>query len=119
MFIPPAEAGVSDCLLIEKNELTSGSTWHAAGNIPTYAGSWLGMRAGNWSLYKTLGDKTDAPITIVTQGRLGSPHQDRMDLYKHLVGISTSAGFDLDLITPQDMEKITIHPGKRRDWRYP
>ena len=30
-------AGVSDCLLIEKDELTSGSTWHAAGNIPTYA----------------------------------------------------------------------------------
>ena len=34
------EAGISDCLLIEKNELTSGSTWHAAGNIPTYANSW-------------------------------------------------------------------------------
>ena len=60
-----AEAGVSDCLLIEKNELTSGSTWHAAGNIPTYAASWLGMRAGNyaWNLYKDLGDKVDSPIT--------------------------------------------------------
>jgi dimethylglycine dehydrogenase len=40
---------VSDCLLIEKEELTSGSTWHAAGNIPTYATSWLGMRAGNYA----------------------------------------------------------------------
>ncbi|MYH89920.1 MAG: FAD-dependent oxidoreductase, partial [Gammaproteobacteria bacterium] len=29
------KAGVRDCLLIEKNELTSGSTWHAAGNVPT------------------------------------------------------------------------------------
>jgi dimethylglycine dehydrogenase len=48
------QAGVRDCLLIEKAELTSGSTWHAAGNIPTYSNSWLGMRAGNyaWSLYK-------------------------------------------------------------------
>ncbi len=34
-----AHAGVTDCLLIEKDELTSGSTWHAAGNIPTYATS--------------------------------------------------------------------------------
>ena len=112
-----AEAGVSDCLLIEKNELTSGSTWHAAGNIPTYAGSWLGMRAGNyaWSLYKTLGDKTDAPITYRHTGAFWpAHHQDRMDLYKHLVGISTSAGFDLDLITPQDMEKMHPYyiPGK-------
>ena len=106
-----AEAGVSDCLLIEKNELTSGSTWHAAGNIPTYAGNWLGMRAGNyaWSLYKELGDKVDAPITYRHTGAFWPAHtEDRMDLYKHLVGISTSAGFDLDLITPQEME--ALHP---------
>ncbi|MGC6485969.1 MAG: GcvT family protein [Candidatus Puniceispirillales bacterium] len=106
-----AEAGVADCLLIEKNELTSGSTWHAAGNIPTYAGSWLGMRAGNyaWSLYKDLGDKVDSPITYRHTGAFWPAHtEDRMDLYRHLVGISTSAGFDLDLITPQDME--AMHP---------
>ena len=30
-----AKAGWSDCLLLEKNELTAGSTWHAAGNVPT------------------------------------------------------------------------------------
>ena len=34
------QAGVDDCVLIEKDELTSGSTWHAAGNIPTCANSW-------------------------------------------------------------------------------
>lgn len=106
-----AEAGVSDCLLIEKNELTSGSTWHAAGNIPTYAGSWLGMRAGNyaWSLYKTLGDKVDSPITYRHTGAFWPAHtEDRMDHYKYLVGISTSAGFELDLITPKDM--AAMHP---------
>ena len=59
------QAGVRDCLLIEKDELTSGSTWHAAGNIPTYATSWLGMRAGNyaWRLYRDLGDQVGSPIT--------------------------------------------------------
>ena len=39
------KAGLDECLLIEKNELASGSTWHAAGNIPVYAKSWLGMPA--------------------------------------------------------------------------
>ncbi|TIO12198.1 MAG: FAD-dependent oxidoreductase, partial [Mesorhizobium sp.] len=28
------KAGWTDCVLLEKNELTSGSTWHAAGNVP-------------------------------------------------------------------------------------
>ncbi len=104
-------AGIADCLLIEKDELTSGSTWHAAGNIPTYATSWLGMRAGNyaWSLYKDLGDTVDAPITYRHTGAFWPAHtEDRMDLYRHLVGISKSAGFDLSILTPAEME--AMHP---------
>ena len=31
-----ARAGWTDCVLVEKNELTSGSTWHAAGNVPSF-----------------------------------------------------------------------------------
>lgn len=104
-------AGVSDCLLIEKNELTSGSTWHAAGNIPTYATSWLGMRAGNyaWRLYKDLGETVGSPITYRHTGAFWPAHTEaRMDFYRHLVGISKSAGFDLGLLTPDRME--AMHP---------
>lgn len=73
-----AKAGVTDTLLIEKNELTSGSTWHAAGNIPTYANSWGGMRAGNyaWRLYKGLTEEVDYPITYATPAPSG-PHTRR------------------------------------------
>ncbi|MFM9937068.1 MAG: FAD-dependent oxidoreductase, partial [Novosphingobium sp.] len=35
-----AELGWTDCLLIEKDELTSGSTWHAAGQCPSITGSY-------------------------------------------------------------------------------
>ena len=31
-----AEEGWTDCVLIEKGELTSGSTWHAAGQCPNF-----------------------------------------------------------------------------------
>ncbi len=106
-----AEAGVGDCLLIEKDELTSGSTWHAAGNIPTYANSWLGMRAGNygWRLYKDLGDRVGSPITYRHTGAFWPAHTaDRMDLYHHLVGISKSAGFELGILAPEEMEEM--HP---------
>ena len=35
--------GCTDVLLLERDELTSGSTWHAAGNVPTYSTSWSVM----------------------------------------------------------------------------
>ena len=106
-----ARAGVHDCLLIEKDELTSGSTWHAAGNIPTYATSWLGMRAGNyaWRLYRDLGDEVGAPITYRHTGAFWPAHTaDRMDLFHHLVGVSKSAGFELAMLAPAEME--AMHP---------
>ncbi len=106
-----AEAGVTETLLIEKDELTSGSTWHAAGNIPTYANSWLGMRAGNyaWRLYKDLGERLDMPITYRHTGAFWPAHtQERMDLFQHLCGVSCSAGFDLRMLTPAEMEDL--HP---------
>ena len=105
------QAGISDCLLIEKDELTSGSTWHAAGNIPTYATSWLGMRAGNyaWRLYKNLGEKVDSAITYRHTGAFWPAHnRDRMDLFNHLVGVSKSAGFKLAMLSPSEME--AMHP---------
>ena len=91
-----AMAGVTDTLLVEKNELTSGSTWHAAGNIPTYANSWSGMRAGNyaWRLYKDLAEKVDYPITYRHTGAFWPAHtEERMDLFRHLVGVSKGLRF--------------------------
>jgi heterodisulfide reductase subunit A-like polyferredoxin len=35
-----AELGWTDCILVEKDELTSGSTWHAAGQCPSITGSY-------------------------------------------------------------------------------
>jgi dimethylglycine dehydrogenase len=42
-------AGWTDCVLLEKNELTAGSTWHAAGNVPTFSTSWAVMNMQRYS----------------------------------------------------------------------
>ncbi len=44
-----AKAGWRDCILLEKNELTAGSTWHAAGNVPTFSSSWSIMNMQRYS----------------------------------------------------------------------
>ena len=106
-----SEAGVTDALLLERNELTSGSTWHAAGNVPTYATSWLGMRAGNygWALYKDLADKVGSAITYRHTGAFWPAHTTpRMEFFQHLCGISRSAGFDLRMLSPSEMDEM--HP---------
>lgn len=106
-----AAAGISDTLLVEKGELTSGSTWHAAGNIPTYATSWLGMRAGNyaWRTFKELADDPEAPITYRHTGAVWPAHTvERMELFQHLTGVSRSAGYDLAMVTPSAIE--AMHP---------
>lgn len=111
-----AEAGITETLLIEKGELTAGSTWHAAGNIPTYANSWLGMRAGNyaWALYKRLAGHPDAPITYRHTGAIWPAHsKERMDLFHHLSGVGLVAGFDLPVIGPTEISRL--HPHWRRD----
>lgn len=36
--------GWRDVVLVERDELTSGSTWHAAGNCPNFSTSWNIMK---------------------------------------------------------------------------
>ncbi len=106
------QAGVGDCVLVEKDELTSGSTWHAAGNIPTVAGTWLGMRAGNyaWRLYRGLADAAGHPITWRHTGAFWPAHsRERMEFFHHLAGVSKSAGFALAMVTPAEMEAMHPH----------
>jgi len=105
-------AGVGDCALVEQDELTSGSTWHAAGNIPTFANTWLGMRAGNyaWRLYRELAVAVGHPITWRHTGAFWPAHaRDRMDFFRHLVGVSKCAGFELAMVTPGEMEAMHPH----------
>ncbi|MGB0506939.1 MAG: GcvT family protein [Pikeienuella sp.] len=111
-----AKVGITDTVLLEKNELTAGSTWHAAGNIPTYANSWLGMRAGNyaWQLYKELAKDPETPITYRHTSAIWPAHTpERMQLFQHLCGVSRSAGFDLSMVSPSEIEQM--HPYWKAD----
>ena len=67
-----AKAGWTDCVLLEKNELTSGSTWHAAGNVPTFSSSWSLMNMQRYSaeLYRGLAEEVDYPMNYHVTGSL-------------------------------------------------
>ena len=65
-----AKMGCTDVLLLERDELTEGSTWHAAGNVPTYSGSWSIMKVQKYTaeLYTELAKDPDFPINYHVTG---------------------------------------------------
>ena len=58
-----AEAGWDDCVLIEKADLTSGSTWHAAGQCPSFTADYNIAKIHHYSntLYPKLEGLTGQP----------------------------------------------------------
>lgn len=101
-----AKAGWTDCILLEKNELTAGSTWHAAGNVPTFSSSWSIMNMQRYSaeLYRGLGAAVDYPMNYHVTGsvRLGHSHE-RLQEFRRVVGMGRYQGMDLEILSPEDI----------------
>lgn len=101
-----AKAGWRDCVLLEKNELTAGSTWHAAGNVPTFSSSWSIMNMQRYSaqLYRGLGAEVDYPMNYHVTGSVRLAHTaERLQEFKRVVGMGRYQGMDLDILSPEDI----------------
>ena len=106
-----AKAGWTDCLLLEKNELTSGSTWHAAGNVPTFSASWSVMNMQRYSteLYRRLGDEVDYPMNYNVTGALRLGHtKERLQEFQRVAAMGRHQGMDIQVISPT--EALKLHP---------
>ncbi len=102
-----ALAGWTDCVLLEKNELTAGSTWHAAGNVPTFSSSWSIMNMQRYSaeLYRTLGEVVDYPMNYHVTGSIRLAHSaERLQEFERVVGMGRYQGMDLKILTPDQIE---------------
>ncbi len=101
-----AKAGWTDCVLLEKNELTSGSTWHAAGNCPNFSGSWsiMKMQSYSTSLYRRLGDEVDYPMNYHVTGAVRLAHsKERMQEFEHVCSMARYQGIDFEMMSNDDM----------------
>ncbi|PRD39834.1 UNVERIFIED_CONTAM: Dmgdh [Trichonephila clavipes] len=101
-----AKAEWTDCVLLEKNELTAGSTWHAAGNVPTFSSSWSIMNMQRYSaqLYRGLGAEVDYPMNYHVTGSVRLAHTaERLQEFKRVVGMGRYQGMDLDILSPDEI----------------
>ena len=100
-----AKAGWTDCVLLEKNELTAGSTWHAAGNVPTFSTSWSIMNIQRYSteLYRGLGAAVDYPMHYHVTGSIRLAHsKERMQEFERAAGMGRYQGMPIEILDPAE-----------------
>lgn len=104
-----ARKGWSDCVLLERRELTSGSTWHAAGLLPLFNLSYSVGQIHKYSvaLYKSLEAETGQPVGFaqVSNIRLARTG-DRMDEFLYYKGIAETLGVKVNILTPAAVKEV-------------
>ena len=101
-----AMAGWTDCVLLEKNELTAGSTWHAAGNVPTFSTAWslMNMQRYSTELYRGLGQAVGYPMNYHVTGSVRLGHtRERMQEFRRAKGMGRYQGMALEVLAPSEI----------------
>jgi dimethylglycine dehydrogenase len=99
--------GWSDVVLLERKDLTSGSTWHAAGLLPLFNMSYSTSQIHKYSirLYEQLEAETDQNVGLRQVGNIRlAKTQDRMDEYYQYAGVAATIGVQVDFLTPDQIK---------------
>jgi dimethylglycine dehydrogenase len=107
-----AEEGWTDSMLIEKGELTSGSTWHAAGQCPSVAGSYNLAKIHNYGvdLYPKLEAITGQYVSWHACGGIRLAYTDEeVDWFRHVMGTRDLIPFDVEVIGPNEIKNLLPH----------
>ena len=103
-----AKKGWTDCVLLEKNELTAGSTWHAAGNVPTFSTSWAIMNMQRYSteLYSGLAEEVDYPMNYHQTGSIRLAHsKERIQEFERACSMGRYQGIEMEMWTPEQAKE--------------
>ncbi|MEO9337935.1 FAD-dependent oxidoreductase [Mesorhizobium sp. SB112] len=104
-----AKAGWKDVMLIERSELTSGSSWHAAGGFHTLNGdpNVAKLQAYTVQLYKELEELSGQSCSLhLTGGIMMADSPERMDFLRLAHAKGRYLGMDTELITPSEAKAM-------------
>ena len=115
-----ARKGWSDVVLLERSELTAGSTWHAAGLLPLFNMSYTVGQLHKYSvdLYKKLPAETGQDVSFHVTGNLRlATCRERMDEYYKYCGTANTIGVPFEVIGPNEVRDLwpLIDLGDDRD----
>ncbi|MDB6090071.1 MAG: dimethylglycine dehydrogenase [Gammaproteobacteria bacterium] len=104
-----AKKGWTDVALIERAELTAGSTWHAAGLLPLFNMSYTVGQLHKYSvdLYKRLPQETGQDVSFHVTGNLRlATCRERMDEYQKYCGTANTIGVPFEVIGPAQVKAL-------------
>ena len=104
-----AKKGWSDVALVERKELTSGSTWHAAGLLPLFNMSYSVGQLHKYAVdfYPKLEAETGQDVGFSRVGNIRlAMNQDRMDEYHQYAGVAATIGVRVDFLTPAEVGEL-------------
>ncbi len=104
-----AEQGWKDIVLLEKGELTSGSTWHAAGLCPSFIADYNMSKIHHYgnTLYPKLEEMTDQYVSWHGCGSIRfATNEDELDYFRLVAGIADNSGAKMEIIDPAKIKQI-------------
>ena len=102
--------GMKDVVLIERSELTSGSTWHAAGGFHTLNAdtNMAALQGYTIRLYRELEEITGQSCSLHHVGGITlAETPERLDFLKSARAMHRHMGLDTELITPEEIRKLS------------
>ncbi|MEM7293201.1 MAG: FAD-dependent oxidoreductase [Pseudomonadota bacterium] len=101
--------GWTDVVLVERDELTSGTTWHSAAQVTNFGPNqtMVGLKTHSINLYKELAEDPDYPINYHhgCGGIRLATTQDHLDGYHHFVSMAKGMGVDFEVIDAQECKR--------------
>ncbi len=104
-----AKLGWEDIILVERSELTSGSSWHAAGGFHTLNGdpNVAQLQAYTISLYEEIEQLSGQSCSLhLVGGAMMADTKERMDFLKLTHAKGRYLGMDTELITPSEAKSM-------------
>ncbi|MDA3021529.1 MAG: FAD-dependent oxidoreductase [Actinomycetota bacterium] len=102
-----AEAGWTDVVLLERDKLTSGTTWHAAGLMTcfgTFSETSMQMRLYTRQLYRDLEAKTGQATGFNPAGFIeAAADKDRLEEYRRVAAFNRLCGLEVHEISPREI----------------
>ena len=103
------QQGITDCVLLERDELTSGTTWHSAAQVTNFGGNqtMLGLKSHSIKTYLDLANDPEYPINYHhgTGGLRIATTQDHMDGYHHFISQAKGMDVEFELLDPQESQR--------------
>ena len=93
--------GWTDVVLIERDELTSGSTWHAAAQVTNFGPvqTMVGLKSHSIRLYQELSQDSEFPFAYHMTGGMRLAHSDEhIDGYQHFVSMAKGMAVDFEVL---------------------